>query len=503
MNPLREWAQHNLLRGLTSKNNADLNKKLFPEIRKKWFVSPKYKRAFALLKSIYLKEGRFPSWKSFIANPSLSAEDSKYLRTKEIKRKSNEKEDVSLRIPRTEEEYNGLVSRMKFDARHVSVIKLHNRLASALDNDDMTPDELDYIIAEIKGEANKTSEDMNTRGEHVSLTLDSIRPLMKKAYKETKEKFYIPTGFKAFDSINIGIPTSSLFVIIGKTGAGKSSLGLNIGMNSKEVGARVAFVPLEMTVSEMLVKMASRLLKVPVNELMQNPKRSFKRMIKVLRDFFEDTGEDGASCFDFYVPESSDTVEDVLTYLEPYNYDLIILDYPKLLSTGNLPEWEALDKGAKFAKKFSTRNKTYVLWIAQMDDTTEAIRYSRAVMEHASNAWVISGDIDENRESGQVLIKQRKARGQSPHSFNLKQDLSYSFFGDMDDETIGDEPINKKKRKKKDEELEEDDVKTTKEIQDKTRKKKTKKGRVKIKVGPGLDEMSAADDTFMDVPEEY
>lgn len=501
MNPLREWAQHNLLRGLTSKNNEDLNKKILPDIRKKWFVSPKYKRAFALLKNIYLKEGKFPSWKAFMANPSLSAEDSKYLRTKEIKRRSNEKEDVTLRIPRTEEEYNGLVSRMKFDSRHVSVIKLHNRLSSALDNDDMTPEELDYILTEIKGEANKVSEDSNTKGELVSVTFDSIRPLMKKAYKDTKEKFYIPTGFRAFDSINIGIPTSSLFVILGKTGAGKSSLGLNIAMNSKSLGARVAFVPKEMSVSEMLVKMASRLLKEPINDLMQNPKRSFRRMIKVLRDFFEDTGDDGASCFDFYVPEDSDTVEDTLTYLEQYNYDLIVLDYPKLFSTGNLPEWEALDKGAKFAKSFSTRNKTYVLWIAQMDDTTEAIRYSRAVMEHASNAWVISGDIDENREAGQVLIKQRKARGQSPHSFNLKCDLSYSFFGDMDEETIGDEPIHKR-RKKKDEEISEDEVKTTEEIQDKTRKRKSK-GRVKIKVGPGLDEMSAADDTFMDVPEDY
>lgn len=502
MNPLREWAQHNLLRGLTSKGNDDISKKVFPELRKKWFVSPRYKRAFALLKQLYQKEGSFPSWKTFIANPSLSAEDAKYLRTKEIKRKSNEKEDVSLRIPRTEEEYSGLISRIKFDAKHVSVIKLHNRLANALDNDNMTPEELNYIIAEIKGETAKAYEDTDTKGEHVSLTTDNIRPLVRKAYKEIKEKFFIPTGFRAFDSINIGIPTSSLFVIMGKTGAGKSSLALSIGMNSTRLGARVCFVPMEMSINEMIIKMGSRLLKTPVNELMQNPKRSFKKIIKVVNEFLEDKGEDDSACFDFYVPEDTDTMEDVLTYLQPYGYDLIVIDYPKLLSTGGLPEFEALDKAAKFSKKFATRNKTYIMWIAQMDDTTEAIRYSRAVMEHASNAWVISGDIDENREAGQVLIKQRKARGQSPHSFNLKCDLSYSYYGDLEEETIGDESISHKRKKNEDEEIDESEVKTTKDIQDKSRKRKSK-GRVKIKVGPGLDEMSLNEDAFLDVPEEY
>lgn len=500
MNPLREWAQHNLLRALCSKNNIEISKKLFPEIRKKWFVSPKYKKAFSILRDYYLKEGSFPSWKSLIANPSLPVESSKYLRTKEIKRKANEKEDVSLRIPYTEEEYNGLISRMKFDSRHVSVIKLHNRLSSALDNDDMTPEELDNILNEIKGETVRVSDDSNAKGEHISLTTDNIRPLMKRAYKEYKEKFLIPTGFKGFDSVNIGIPTSALFVIMGKTGAGKSSLALNVCMNSKQLGARVCFVPLEMTINEMIIKMGSRLLKRPVNELMQNIKRSFRKIIRAVDGFLSDTGEDGTSCFDFYVPEESDTLQDVLTYLEPYHYDLICIDYPKLLSTGNLPEWEALDKAAKFAKKFSTKNRTYVMWIAQMDDTTEAIRYSRAVMEHASNAWVISGDIDENREAGQVLIKQRKARGQSPHSFNLKCDLSYSYYGDMEEETIGNEPVNRKKRRE--DEIDEEDVKTTEEMQDKTRKRKSK-GRVKIKVGPGLDEISASDDVFLDVPEDY
>ena len=502
MNPLREWAQHNLLRALTVSKNEDISKKLLPEIRKKWFVSSRYKRAFRLLKETYVKTGKFLSWKSLISNPAISNEDSKYLRTKEIKRKSNEKDDVSLRVPITEEDYEGLILRMKFDAKHVAVVNLHNKISSALDNDDMTPEELDKITTTIKGEATRAEEDSGVKGEHVTLTRESTRKILKKAYKELEHKFFIPTGFKAFDNINIGIPSSALLVILGKTGSGKSTLALNICMNAKSAGARVCFVPLEMSIDEMLFKMGSRLLMTPSNELIHNMKKSFKRIIKATDTFLGDTGEDGTACFDFYVPEMGDQVEDVLTFLQPYNYDLICIDYPKLLAQGEMEEHKVLDRGAAYAKLFSKKHRCYVMWLAQMNEASEDIRYSKAVMEHASIAWVISGDIEENRESGQVLIKQRKARGQVPNSFNLKCDLACSFYGDLESDSYNDDKPRRKKKKRKDgDEIDENEVTTTKKSQDKTRVTR-EKGRVKMKVGPGLDDFSAHADVFLDVPEE-
>ena len=432
MNPLCEWAQHNLVRALTYKGNEEFNKKVFPEIRKMWFVTGKYKKVFSIIKEEFEKNGRFPSWKSLVTNPSLSEDEAKYLRAKEIKRKNNEKSDVSLRLPNCEEDYSGLLERMRFDSKHVRIIKLHNRLASSLDNDNMTPEELDTIIATLKGETEKAEDSSRHKGEHVSLSPSTTRKYLRLAYKNLKNKFMIPTGFKEFDSVNMGIPSSSLFVIMGKTGGGKSTLALNICMNAKIQGARVCFVPLEMSIDEMIMKMGSRLLMEPINELNQNLKKSYSRILKVTDKFLNDTGEDGASCFDFYVPEEGDTVEDVLDFLQPYHYDIICIDYPKLLSSGNMPDWEALDKGARYAKRYATKNRCYIMWLAQMDDATESIRYSRAVMEHASNAWIISGEIDDTREEGHILIKQRKARNQVPHPFNLKCDLSCSFFGDED-----------------------------------------------------------------------
>lgn len=503
MNPLCEWAQHNIIRALAFSKNNELNKKIFPEIRKKWFVSTRYRKVFSLIKLEYEKTGSFPSWKALVTNPRLSEDDAKYIRAKEIKRKSNQEDDTSLRIPATESDYNGLLDRMKFDARHVAIIKLHNRMSSALDNDNMTPEELDAIVATLRGEAEKVEDNIKIKGEHVSLDSSTTRKYLKTAYKNLKNKFMIPTGFKAFDSVNIGIPSSSLFVILGKTGSGKSSLALNICMNAKMQGARVCFVPLEMAIDEMLMKMGSRLLMEPINELSQNIKKSFNRIIKATDAFLGDKGEDGASCFDFYVPDSGDSIEDVLNFLQPYNYDLICIDYPKLLSSGNIPEWEALDKGAKYAKRFAAKNRCYVMWLAQMDDATESIRYSKAVMEHASNAWVISGDIEENREEGQVLIKQRKARSQVPHSFNLKCDLSCSFFGDVDieDESYQTKSTRPKKRNN-DSVIEEDDIPTSKSLKDKSVVRKGKGKTREAVLAPGLDSLGIKSDMFLDVPEE-
>lgn len=502
MNPLREWAQHNLLRALTAPRNKEISAKIFPEIQKKLFVSPRYKRVFAVIKAEYTNTGKFPSWKSLMANPALSAGDSKYLRAKEIKRRSNEKDDTSLRVPVVEEDYTGLITRLRFDSKHVSLINLHNKIGSALDNDSMTPDELEAIASLIKGEADKVSDFGDAKGEHITLNPETTRKYLKQAYKNFKNKFFIPTGFKAFDSINVGIPSSALFVILGKTGAGKSSLALNICVNSKKLGARVCLVPLEMSIDEMMLKLGSLLLREPLNELTQNLKRSFKRVRKAVDDFCGDSGEDGEACFDFYVPETGDNVEDVLNYLQPYGYDLVCIDYPKLLSQGNMEEHKALDKGAAYSKRWSAKNRCYVMWLSQMDETTESIRYSKAVMEHASNAWAISGDIEENRESGQVLIKQRKARSQVPISFNLKCDLACSYYGDMEEDTIGNEAPARRRKKGKDEEIEEGEVTTTRKNQDKSRARR-EKGRVKMKVGPGLDDFSSRDDIFPDVPEDY
>lgn len=509
MNPLREWAQHNLIRALTAPRNKEISRKILPEIRKKWFVSSRYRKAFVILKKEFSETGKFPSWKSLMSNPSLPPEDSKYLRTKEIKRKNNEKDDVTLRVPVTEQDYSGLTARMRFDSQHVALINMHNKVSSALDDDNLTPEGLEAITRIIQGTTDTVSEFNNTKGEHVSLDRKSAKSYLKKSYKNLQNRFFIPTGFKAFDSVNVGIPSSALFVILGKTGAGKSSLALNICMNGARAGARVCFVPLEMSIDEMLLKVGSRLLMQPLADLMQDFKKSFRKIFRVTDQYLKDIQSQGDACFDFYVPEQGDTVQDVLDFLQPHGYDLVCLDYPKLLSSGNDEEWKALDKGAAYAKRWSARNLTYVMWLAQMDDSTESIRYCKAVLEHASNSWAISGDVEENRESGQVLIKQRKARSQVPMSFPLKADLACSYFGDMDedasgigDEGIGDEKYKKKKKKKrKDAEIEDDEVTTTKKNQDKTRVRR-EKGRVRMQVGPGLDDISSKNDVFLDVPEE-
>lgn len=507
MNPLREWAQHNLIRALTAPRNKEISRKVLPEIRKKWFVSNRYRKVFAVLKAEYTETGKFPSWKSLMSNPKVTPEDSKYLRTKEIKRKSNERDDVTLRVPVTEDDFNGALARMRFDSKHVALINMHNKVSSALDNDNMTPEELDAITSVIKGTTETVSEFSVTKGEHVALDKTTAKAYLKKAYKDMQNKFFIPTGFKAFDSLNVGIPSSALFVVLGKTGAGKSTLALNICLNSAKAGARVCFVPLEMSIDEMLLKVGSRLLREPLNELTKDLKRSIKRILKVTNEFLDGLQEGGSdACFDFYVPDQGDTVQDVLDFLQPYGYDLICLDYPKLLSSGSQEEWKALDMGAAYSKRYSTKNRTYIMWLSQMDDTTESIRYSKAVMEHASNAWAICGDVEENRESGQVLIKQRKARSQVPNSFNLACDLATSYYGDMEEDGIGgDEPREEKRRKKKkrgkDDEIEDDEVTTTKKNQDKSRVRR-EKGRVKMQVGPGLDDISSKNDVFMDVPEE-
>jgi hypothetical protein len=193
----------------------------------------------------------------------------------------------------------------------------------------------------------------------------------------------------------------------------------------KRSGARVCFLPLEMGVEMLLIKMAASIIKVPVTTIIKEYDYYEKKVVKAVSRFLV-KDEDSPECFDFYMPEPDATLEDVLTKLKPNQYDIIVVDYITLLAPMDKEDWKSLDKAGRLAKVFATNNKTIVCLLAQLDETTENIRYSRALGEHSSNAWIWPEDHFKIKETGYITIKQKKARNQDPFTFRLAVDLSIS-----------------------------------------------------------------------------
>ena len=430
-----EWIQHIILRSLCISKKRKINEKIIGEISEDNFTAPSYKKSIRRVISYYQKKGRFLTWKELINDPTISEEIRKKIKAKEIKRKKVKNNDSSLNLPKNYDEYKNLVQYLYSDSKYKSMIDLQNELTNSLSkNEAPTSDTVDDILNRVSEQVDYIKKLENSSGTIVKLESSVISEKILSFRRKIKDKFFFPTGIKGFDSKNMGIPSDSFFLIAAKSGAGKSSLALQLGMNMKAKGGRVCYVPAEMNEEELLLRMSSNLLNVRMNNLVSNIDDYYKKMSKSLKRYLKDTENDG-SCFDLYPPDPNETLEDVLSSTRTEKYNIVFVDYINLLSPmGGEDGWKALDMAGRYSKVYSTMTGTIVCLLAQLDDNTNDIRYAKALREHAHNAWFWRESKDDIRDKGYIKIRQEKARNQDPTPFNLEADLSVCRFSDYSDD---------------------------------------------------------------------
>jgi len=235
---------------------------------------------------------------------------------------------------------------------------------------------------------------------------------------------YIPTGFDGFDSINRGIPYGACWVIGGETGAGKSLLLGQLADNMSQHGAKVAFVPLEMSNDEVLQRGLARKgdanmtdLLDPVNKLSNRARREIKeRFMK----HDERTRRRGGRVS--YIEFDADvSIEVVLSTLKPFAYDVIMIDYIGLLEglSGD-DQWRMMTNASRYAKIWAKNNHCIVCLAAQLSEEG-MLRYARGIKENASFFWNWRND-EHFKATGVAQMQQGKARQASDHTFYLHFD---------------------------------------------------------------------------------
>ena len=432
-----DWSEHILLRALCHKDLIKVNQRVLAEIKEYHFSIPEYKEAFRRIQALYIKKGHILTWKELMADASLSSETHRILRAKEIKRKKLSKHDASLNLPSEYKEYGAFVEALTIGSKLASLISLQNKLTTMLSSPEkVSPDKIDSIIKFVDSKMNSLSQLTSSAGNLVKLNKSTVRSRLKEFHKKLKNNYFLPTGFTAFDNMNLGIPLDSYMLIAGKTGSGKSTLALCLAANWKKAGARVCFVPLEMSVEQNLLRLGSMLSGIKITDIVSNLKAYYKPLMKKLDIFLEEKPDD-PSCLHFYEPDVDETVIDILNTLKLGQYDVIIIDYIGL--TAPLDDNEAKDLGmaSRFAKVYATNNKTAIVYLQQLDDDKNRVRYARKLAEDASNAWYWYQTKDDIAELGYIQIDQKKARNQNPFPFRLKADLSCCSFTNYDGEDDG------------------------------------------------------------------
>lgn len=437
----QKWIEHILLRALCNPKRHEINEALLADLREEHFSSISYRETFKRILNYYAKKNRILTWKEIIADSAIPEKIRTKLRAQEVKRRKLSDHDQSLILPNKEPEYRSLLDSLFIESKKAQLIEVQNFLTEKLDKSNLTVDDIDKIFFETEGRIDRIKTLSSGVGQMFQLSNKNVKRSLDDFYEKVQNQFFLPTGFKGFDTINVGIPRDSLFILSGKTGTGKSSLATQLAINMKRNGARVANVQLEMSVEMNLYRIASNFLGLPPNEISKEYPKYRKKLLKKF-DKFINTDDD--SCLDYYIPDADHTIIDVFTALKPSHYDIIIVDYLTLLAELKASsEAAGWSKSTRYAKMFSTNNLCVSCILLQLDDEANRVRYSRGIVEHASNSWMWNESKEDIAELGYITINQKKARNQNDKKFRLKADLACCKFTDYDGE---EEPEERRER---------------------------------------------------------
>lgn len=248
----------------------------------------------------------------------------------------------------------------------------------------------------------------------------------------------IMTGFSKFDEATGGFARKDLVLMAANTGGGKSvmaeQLAINAYIRTKQY-RNVCLVSFEMDIEELYARLISNLTKLSFENIYlrkwtYNKKEDLRDKCRAAWSAFNESGEIEGNKFTIYCPTIDVTPNQVGALLRPGAYDLIIIDYVGLVGTEKEAQlWESLGETTRQFKGVARRNNAVVAIMAQMDEETKKVKYSKAMRHHASYVWKWEYTEDEE-ESGQILINQDKTRHCKKFPFALIANFDTMSFAD-------------------------------------------------------------------------
>jgi hypothetical protein len=382
------------------------------------------------------KEGHVPDWSALCSDSRISEKSRRILRSYED-RPARDK-DKALSIKRGLERFRQL--------RGIATVGQH--IYDSLEGEKVETDEL---LEDLRDSIASIQSRVDVKAEmhHTGKGNNSLKLVKDILYGKVKK--FIPTGFKGFDEKNGGFLTGSLVVIAANSGGGKSALANQLAKNVAEHAmSDVCIIPLEMTAGQMWCRTFGILTGLDVHNIQQKKITRDERHL-IIRKYtkWAKKLKKNETRHTVWAPEEDMGIEEMLYILKPFKYEMIIIDYIGLLKGADGDDQvKELGRIARFAKVYAKNTGTTVVLLAQLSDEG-AVKYARAIKEHANNLWSWYCNEDES-EISIYHIKQQKARNQSRHDFYLQCHNSSMAITDAEEGYFeGEEGDDKKSKGKK------------------------------------------------------
>lgn len=389
---------------------------LLPTLKPTHFSTSVTQGLFRRIMKLHTSNGEIPNWRDLRQDPGVRPDTRKAMR------------EIKSRPLETKSELNSSVGTLDRLRQVRLLFELGASLEKQLDEEEIDPEEVARMVQSELGKISKFgTETVVTRIGKNGNSLKRVRNLLN-----AKGSKFISTGFSTFDASNAGFPNSGVVLLAAPTSAGKSTMLDNIIENMAKKGGKVAKFSLEMDADENLTRDLSRTSAESMGNLIDPGKRINQRRrdeIEEAHRQFQKMLAKRGGCIDIIEPGFDPTLEAMLAYCDPFDYDIIAIDYVGLIAgmTGD-DQWRAMSNALAYAKRWASRphKKTMIIFAAQLaaDDT---LRQSKAMPDHVTNFWHWRMDADD-AESNVVLIKQGKCRFGKKFDFPLYYDFEHMTF---------------------------------------------------------------------------
>ena len=389
------------------------------------FASEIAYKAFKRVEVAFKKRGEVPSWASLCQDPGLDDQTRAALKTFKTS---------PAKTPKARRE---LLDSLEVYRKRRGLNEMAKSISDLLANEGVS--EIDSIMENVS----KKFADIGQAGSgfqtHTIGKGDTATGLVIQMLKAGEDNF-IPTGFKAFDAINHGIPLGSLFMISGTSGSGKSAVMNTLSRNFAHLGGKVLFAPLEMDTTSMLQRELAFQTGTSLTNFL-NPSKTMTKAdkVKALKAYKRVSRKIATANgkITYYSPDGQASIGALLGYSKANGYNIVMIDYVGLLEgTDGDDQVKALGRIASMAKRWAVANRAIVVMAAQLSDDGY-IKYARKLKEDASTMWTFQRT-PQDRENNTLTVRQEKSRQQG--------DFPFTLFCDLSTMTIRDQTADEKKR---------------------------------------------------------
>lgn len=305
---------------------------------------------------------------------------------------------------------------------------------------------------------------------------DNSEDILDRILHKPGETLY-KTGFDEYDNRNGGLPTNGVMIMAATTSGGKSAVSMNLEKNLAELnkGMHACKVTLEMSEEQEGKRVASMVSGVPLAKFKHNnlTDREKKTVMKKMKKWREKLKEN-KSRFTFVSGKKSRTIDQLLAFLIPYAFKVIIIDYISLLEgVDDDNQWRMLSAIARKCKVFSAEHNCLVVLLAQLDTESSQLRYSKGIKEHADVMWKWNYYDEEVRATHVITIEVDKARDGELFHMPVGEDFATMRISNPSDEDLEsyEELKNSKNRRGKGKKSSDDDDDTDTELNTRRRKR--------------------------------